>query len=123
MRNSRRALPVVSTIFLRGGWRNLDSTAPSRSLPWNSLRGYVENDMRLTTQCDDVSPRHRRWLHECNQVGHTGTLLREGSYGSRVESSPHIPFVLVQIEIIWSMWRNRKSGISQGIISAPYLSG
>ena len=46
----------IDNITHRGGWRNLDSTAPSRSLPWKSLKGCVENDTALATQCDDVSP-------------------------------------------------------------------
>ena len=61
----------------RGGSRNLDSTAPSRWLPWESIEDYIERDMCLATHCDDVFPHQWKWLYEGNPVGHTGRLLRE----------------------------------------------
>ena len=85
----------------RGGSGDLDSIAPSVWLPWKSLEDYVECDMCVATQRDDVSARLQRWLYEGNPVGHTGTLLREGLYGSRVGNARHIPFDLAQMELSW----------------------
>ena len=99
----------LGIILHRGGSGDLNSIVPSVWLPWKSLEGYVESDVCLATQRDDVSARLRRWFYEGNPVGHTGTLLREGLYGSRVGNARHIPFDLAQIELNWSECRNRKS--------------
>jgi len=81
----------IGEISHRGCCRNLDSTVSSRWLLWKSFEEYIENDMGLATQCDDL---HWRWLHEGKPVGHTGTLLREGLYESRAGNAPQAPFVL-----------------------------
>ena len=75
----------------RGSRRNFNSTVSSKWLPWKSFEEYVESDMGLATQCDDL---HWRWLHERKPVGHTGTLLREGLYESRAWNAPQVLFVL-----------------------------
>ncbi len=80
-----------SKIPHRGSCRNLDSTVSSRWLPWKLFEEYIESDMGLATQCDDL---HWRWLHEGKPVGHPGTLLREGLYESRAGNAPEAPFVM-----------------------------
>ena len=71
----RESTARLGKIPHRGGCRNLDSTVSSRWLPWKSFEEYIESDMGIATQCDDL---HWKWLHEREPVGHTGTLLREG---------------------------------------------
>ena len=45
---------LIGIILHRGGCRNLDSTAPSRWLPWKSVENNIKGDACLATRCDDV---------------------------------------------------------------------
>ena len=74
----------------RGGCRNLDSTVPSRWLPWKFVEDYIKRDVCLATQCDNVSLQRLSWLYEDNPLGHTATLLRE--YCMEVEWETHGTF-------------------------------
>jgi len=68
----------IGIIPHRGGCRNLDSTAPSRWLPWKSVEDDIKSDVCLATQCDNVFPHQWSWLYEVNPPGDAATLLREG---------------------------------------------
>jgi len=85
----------IGKVLHRGGCRNLDSTASSRWLPWKFVEDYIQRDVCLATQCDDVFLRLWSWLYEGNPVGHTAMLLREdwmevewGTHGTFTSSWP-----------------------------------
>jgi len=68
----------IGTILHRSSCRDLDSIALYGWLPWKMLQYYIEREVAITTECNDVLPGLWKRLSDCDPIGHTKKPLREG---------------------------------------------